>query len=105
MPLRLCWEARDGGFLVPQFTPGRGVNTQFADLSLGRCRWLEAGAGAPAVLLHGMGAFNSADNLADLAARLAPDFRVLVPDLLGFGLGTRRGRGRPHFRVDRRAPA
>ena len=44
---------------------------------------IEAGAGAPVVLLHGLGA-TSASMLPTLAA-LAPDHRVLAPDLPGFG--------------------
>jgi 2-hydroxy-6-oxonona-2,4-dienedioate hydrolase len=60
-----------------------------AELGLGRCRWLEAGAGAPVVLLHGMGIATSADNLRALIERLARRRRVLAPDLLGFGEGVR----------------
>lgn len=65
------------------------MNEHVVDISLGRCRFLEAGAGPPVVMLHGMGAFNSADNLAPLIARLGAGFRVLAPDLLGFGQGVR----------------
>jgi len=45
--------------------------------------YLEAGAGRPVVLLHGLGATN-ASMLPTLAA-LARDHRILAPDLPGFG--------------------
>jgi pimeloyl-ACP methyl ester carboxylesterase len=45
--------------------------------------YLEAGAGPPVVLLHGLGATN-ASMLSTLQA-LASDHRVLAPDLPGFG--------------------
>lgn len=50
-----------------------------------RMRTLVAGdPRAPVVVLvHGLGL--ASESLADMAAELAPDFRVLVPDLPGFG--------------------
>lgn len=66
-----------------------GLTERYLDLSLGRCRYLEGGQGAPVIVLHGMGAFCSADNMAPLVERLARDFSVIAPDLLGFGKGVR----------------
>jgi 2-hydroxy-6-oxonona-2,4-dienedioate hydrolase len=47
----------------------------------------EAGDGPPLVLLHGLGA--SGRYLLPIARTLADRFRVVVPDLPGFGLSTR----------------
>ncbi|MEX0637915.1 MAG: alpha/beta fold hydrolase [Burkholderiales bacterium] len=45
--------------------------------------YLEGGRGAPLVLLHGFGA--DKDNFARVAKYLTPHYRVIVPDLVGFG--------------------
>lgn len=45
--------------------------------------YLEGGSGEPLVLLHGFGA--DKDNWTRLAARLTDDYRVIAPDLPGFG--------------------
>jgi pimeloyl-ACP methyl ester carboxylesterase len=45
--------------------------------------YLEAGAGPPVVLLHGLGATNA--SMLPTLAELARDHRVLAPDLPGFG--------------------
>lgn len=73
------------------------ITEHHTDLTLGRCRWLEAGAGEPVVALHGMGIATSADNLAPLVEGLAGGFRVLAPDLLGFGHGVRQVQEGPTF--------
>lgn len=69
------------------------------DLSLGRCRYYTGGQGVPVILLHGMGAFCSADNMKRLAERLAIDFEVIAPDLLGFGKGVRELSEGPTFEL------
>lgn len=46
-------------------------------------RYLHAGKGEPLVLLHGMGA--DKDNFLKVAAALSKHYRVIVPDLPGFG--------------------
>jgi pimeloyl-ACP methyl ester carboxylesterase len=45
--------------------------------------YLEGGAGEPLVLVHGFGA--DKDNFTRVAAHLTPRYRVLIPDLPGFG--------------------
>ena len=45
--------------------------------------WLEGGQGAPLVLVHGFGA--DKDNFTRAARWLTPHYRVVVPDLVGFG--------------------
>ena len=50
----------------------------------------EAGSGPPVVLVHGLGV--SGRYLLPTARALAGEFRVLVPDLPGFGVSTRPAR-------------
>jgi pimeloyl-ACP methyl ester carboxylesterase len=49
--------------------------------------YLEGGRGEPLVLVHGFGA--DKDNFARIARFLTPHFRVIAPDLPGFGDATR----------------
>jgi len=51
-------------------------------LSYGKVRYLEAGTGAPAVLLHGVAAAGGADDWRPSMAVLSKSFRVLAPDML-----------------------
>ena len=48
-----------------------------------RIVYLEGGTGAPLVLVHGFGA--DKDNFTRVARYLTPHYRVIVPDLVGFG--------------------
>jgi pimeloyl-ACP methyl ester carboxylesterase len=48
-----------------------------------RIAYLEGGSGAPLVLLHGFGA--NKDNFTRVARYLAPHYRLIIPDLIGFG--------------------
>ncbi|WP_067903036.1 alpha/beta fold hydrolase [Nocardia vaccinii] len=58
--------------------------------------YLEAGAGAPIVLLHGSGpGVSSATNWSRTIPALAQRFRVLAPEMLGFG-GTARLEGQEY---------
>jgi pimeloyl-ACP methyl ester carboxylesterase len=50
--------------------------------------WLEGGSGAPLVLVHGFGA--DKDNFTRIARFLVPHYRVIVPDLVGFGESSHR---------------
>jgi pimeloyl-ACP methyl ester carboxylesterase len=50
--------------------------------------YVDEGHGMPVVLLHGMPAWGWLWH--DLVGRLAPHFRVLVPDLIGFGFSDKR---------------
>lgn len=72
---------------------------QTKDLSLGRIRWLESGQGKPLLLLHGMGMYNSAGSFTHVVPLLATRFRVIAPDLLGFGKGTRTIEDGPTFEL------
>lgn len=53
-----------------------------------RMVWLEGGTGAPLVLVHGFGA--DKDNFTRVARYLTPHYRVIVPDLVGFGESSHR---------------
>ena len=48
-----------------------------------RIAYLEGGTGAPLVLVHGFGA--DKDNFTRVSRFLVPHYRVIVPDLVGFG--------------------
>lgn len=63
--------------------------------------YLEGGAGEPLVLVHGFG--GDKDNFTRMAAHLTPHFRVIQPDLPGFGDATRdpTARYRMSDQVDR----
>lgn len=49
--------------------------------------YLEGGQGEPLVLIHGFGA--ASDNFIRVAAYLTPHYRVLIPDLPGFGASSK----------------
>ncbi|MBA5690387.1 alpha/beta fold hydrolase [Rugamonas apoptosis] len=49
--------------------------------------YLEGGRGAPLVLVHGFG--GDKDNFTRIARFLTPHYRVVIPDLPGFGEATR----------------
>jgi pimeloyl-ACP methyl ester carboxylesterase len=50
--------------------------------------YLEGGSGAPLVLVHGFGA--DKDNFTRIARFLTPHYRVIAPDLVGFGESAHR---------------
>ena len=49
--------------------------------------YLDGGSGDPLILLHGFGA--NKDNWTRIAPLLSPHFRLIIPDLPGFGDSTR----------------
>ena len=60
----------------------------YVELSHGRTRYLEAGAGPPVLLLHGAGFTTNADAwLTTLPALAAGGYRAIAPDFLNWGLG------------------
>jgi pimeloyl-ACP methyl ester carboxylesterase len=71
--------------------------TPFAERQAGGLRVVVGGAGPPVVLLHGLA--GSALNWLDVAVLLAPDHRVVAPDLPGHGasLPLRGARGLDGF--------
>jgi pimeloyl-ACP methyl ester carboxylesterase len=64
-----------------------GLATKTVEVDGHRIVYLDGGRGAPVLLLHGFGA--NRDNWTLLARALTPHFRVIAPDLPGFGASSR----------------
>jgi len=62
---------------------------KYVELSHGKTRYLEAGTGAPTILLHGVGFGGGADNWRLNIGPLSTKLRVLAMDCLGWGKGDR----------------
>ncbi len=60
-----------------------GVAENTVDAGALEFAYLEGGRGEPLVLLHGFGA--NKDNWTRISRYLTPHFRVIAPDLIGFG--------------------
>ncbi|USH05722.1 alpha/beta fold hydrolase [Grimontia kaedaensis] len=60
-----------------------GLVLKTATISEGEVRYLEGGSGTPLLLLHGFGA--DKDNWVRMAKHLTGNYRVIAPDLPGFG--------------------
>jgi len=69
----LAYERGLAGLERKEVTPPGGLRTVY----------LEGGRGAPLLLLHGFGA--NKDNFTRVARYLTPHYRVVIPDLAGFG--------------------
>jgi abhydrolase domain-containing protein 6 len=69
--------------LVERARSAAGRERGEADAGADRISYLDGGAGEVVVLLHGFGA--SKDNWNALAGRLADRYRVIAPDVRGFG--------------------
>lgn len=67
------YERRLAGLERKEVSPPNGLRTVY----------LEGGGGAPLVLLHGFGA--NKDSFTRIAKYLTPHYRVVIPDLSGFG--------------------
>lgn len=74
----LLWKAA-----LAQARHAAGLTRKSIDVAGHRIVYLDGGTGTPIVLLHGFGARK--DAWAALAARLTPRYRVIAPDLPGFG--------------------
>lgn len=62
------------------------IVSSFIDVDGVRTHWLEAGEGPPLVLMHGGGAgADSYGNWIDCFPLLSRHFRVIAPDMIGFG--------------------
>lgn len=62
------------------------ITSNFIDAGGVRTHYLEAGKGPVLVLMHGGGAgADSLGNWQDCFAHFAPHFRVIAPDMIGFG--------------------
>lgn len=76
-----------------------GLTPQMADVDGLQMRYLEGGDGPTVVLVHGFG--GDAENWLLLARHLTADYRVLAPDLPGFGASAAPADG--HYDVIRQA--
>jgi len=65
-----------------------GVRSAYAQAGPHRVRYLEAGAGEPLVLVHGLGS-NAMQDWGRLVAPLGRRYHVYAPDLPGFGRSER----------------
>ncbi len=65
-----------------------GVRSAYAQAGPHRLRYLESGSGPPLVLVHGLGS-NAMQEWGRLMASLGRHYRVLAPDLPGFGRSDR----------------
>ena len=65
-----------------------------------RIVYLEGGSGEPLVLVHGFGA--DKDNFTRVARYLTPHYRVIVPDLVGFGESSHRSDVDYHYAAQAR---
>jgi 2-hydroxymuconate-semialdehyde hydrolase/2-hydroxy-6-oxo-octa-2,4-dienoate hydrolase len=67
-------------------TAAATVTSSFVDAGGVRTHYLESGSGAPVVLLHGSGpGVTAAANWAHTIPVVAEQYRVLAPELIGFG--------------------
>lgn len=79
----------DVAFRLLRNTERRAAGLEQRSIEVGglRIEYLEGGEGDPLVLLHGFGA--NKDNWTRIGKHLTPHFRVIAPDLPGFGESTR----------------
>jgi pimeloyl-ACP methyl ester carboxylesterase len=68
---------------------GAGLAAGRADAGGFDIAYLGGGEGEPLVLVHGFG--GNKDNWTRIAAELAPHYRVIIPDLPGFGESSKPG--------------
>jgi pimeloyl-ACP methyl ester carboxylesterase len=66
-----------------------GATERYVTLSHGKTRYIEAGSGPPAILLHGVGFTSGAESWLLNIAALSTRLRVLALDFLGWGAGDR----------------
>src|SRR5439155_20441353 len=87
---RIRTRARKTGMRATSFQGGAMVPTietsihKTVQLKHGKTRYIDAGTGHPLILLHLSSIESGADDCLATLGVLAPVFRVLAPDLLGF---------------------
>ncbi len=72
---------------------------KFQKVTQGTIRYYESGRGRDVLLLHGMGAYTTADTFMFMFEKLAKRYHVIAPDHLGFGKSTRILENGPTFDV------
>jgi pimeloyl-ACP methyl ester carboxylesterase len=66
------------------------VASREVTLSHGKTRYLEAGSGAPVVLIHGVAVAGGADDWRPALQHLGSSYRFVAPDVIGFPPGDTR---------------
>lgn len=69
-----------------------GLSEKSVDVGDHKIVYLEGGKGETVILLHGFG--DAKDSWVAFARKLTPQYRVIIPDLPGFGESTKRMDGR-----------
>lgn len=82
------WYLRESPLAVYEMATRRalakaGMELKHLETGVGRLAYWEAGAGAPLVLLHGVG--DQAGAFQGIVGDLLPDYRLIIPDLPGHG--------------------
>ena len=72
---------------------------KYEELTQGRLRYYEAGAGRDVLLLHGMGVYTTADTFLFMFEPLAKKYHVMASDHFGFGKSSRVLENGPTFDV------
>ena len=83
LALEILFPASAARFFMGLERRRSGLEERESNVDGVRLRWLEGGQGETLVLLHGFGA--DKDNYTRVARFLTPYFRVVIPDLPGFG--------------------
>lgn len=70
-----------------------GASCHEVELSHGTVRYFESGTGEPVLLLHGAGFISGGHSWLPTIPSLAKDFRVIAPDMVGWGPGDQLATG------------
>ena len=80
----LVWPNRSAQAMLKAFSASAGLQLESVDTAFGPVGYLEGGEGAQTVvLLHGL--FARKEHWIDLSRQLTDGYRVIIPDLPGFG--------------------
>jgi pimeloyl-ACP methyl ester carboxylesterase len=79
---------------APEFSKNKPYKHAWIDVDGARAHYLEAGNGPPLVLVHGALPWESSEvNYSDVIGPLSKHFRVIAPDMVGYGYTKPRGPG------------
>ena len=84
--------ARAQDWTPPRLHENKNYSHAWIDVDGVKTHYVEAGQGAPFVLIHGGGASSSGEvNYYDVIGPLGKKFHVIAPDIVGFGYTAPRG--------------
>ena len=84
--------ARAQDWTPPRLHENKNYSHAWIDVDGVKTHYVEAGQGAPFVLIHGGGASSSGEvNYYDVIGPLRKKFHVIAPDIVGFGYTAPRG--------------